>query len=160
MFATVYYELFRVGELTIGGNYHVILTRNVHIGLNKMKLPFFLRSSKMHGKGNQPETVKISAVKNAVTKVMFCQFKLLWEYLLWRPNSIGEDEPFFLFQNNTAVSGTHFREMLKKTLIKSGFNPSLYSGLSFSAGWARDLLKAGISIKTINNLGRWKSNAV
>ena len=49
MFATVYYELFRVGELTIGESDHVILTRNVQIGLNKKQLLFLLHSSKTHG---------------------------------------------------------------------------------------------------------------
>ena len=88
MFATVYYELFRVGELTIGGSDHVILTRNVHIALNKKQLLFLLRLSKTHMKGNQPQIVKISTVQNAVTKVTFCPFELLWEYLRWRPNSV------------------------------------------------------------------------
>ena len=83
---------------------------------------------------------------------MFGPFELLREYLRWRPNSVREDDPFFVFWNNTTVWGTHFRE----TLIKSRFNPSVYSGHSFSAGRARDLLKVGISIKTIKNLGRWK----
>ena len=113
MFATGYYELFGVGELTIGESDQVILARNVHIALNKKKLLFLLSSSKTHMKGNQPQIVKISTVQNAVTKVMFCPFELLWEYLRWRPNSVREDEPFFVFQNNTVVSGTHFREMLK-----------------------------------------------
>ena len=46
LLATAYYGLFRVGEITAGS--HPIKARDVHIGENKCKMLFILRSLKTH----------------------------------------------------------------------------------------------------------------
>ena len=50
--------MLRAGEVTKGP--HVVLAENVHIGLNKDKILFVLKSSKMHDKGQKPELIKFS----------------------------------------------------------------------------------------------------
>ena len=48
LFMTVYYGLFRVGELTTGS--HPVMVGNVHIVENKNKFLLLLRTSKTHWK--------------------------------------------------------------------------------------------------------------
>ena len=55
---TGYYGLMRVGELTKSP--HVVLARNVHMGVNKNKILFVLLSSKTHSQGSHPQMIKIS----------------------------------------------------------------------------------------------------
>ena len=62
LFVTAYFGLFRIGELTQSA--HVVLAKDVHIGTNKKKLLFVLRSSKTHGEDSRPQTVRICAVGN------------------------------------------------------------------------------------------------
>ena len=64
MFATAYYGLFRVGEIT--ESEHNISVTDVHIGQNKDKLLFVLRSSKTHGRNNLPQKIKISRVGEGI----------------------------------------------------------------------------------------------
>ena len=56
-FATSYYGLFRIGEVT--WSQHVILAKDVHLAENKDKLLIVLYSSKTHGKESLPQLVKI-----------------------------------------------------------------------------------------------------
>ena len=60
LFATAYFGMFRVGELMSGG--HPIRAVDVHIGKNKKKMLFILRSSKTHGECDKPQVVKIQNV--------------------------------------------------------------------------------------------------
>ena len=66
MLAAGYYGLLRIGELTKGP--HVILAANMHIGINKNKLLFILRSSKTHNKGSKPQMVKTSRKQSSRVK--------------------------------------------------------------------------------------------
>ena len=61
LFSTAYFGLFRVGELTKGD--HPVLACDIHIGFNKRKLLFILRTSKTHGKGSKPQLVKILSIQ-------------------------------------------------------------------------------------------------
>ena len=56
LFATAYFGMFRVGALMAGE--HPILVNDVHIGENKNKVLFTLRTSKTHGRGSKPQIVK------------------------------------------------------------------------------------------------------
>ena len=93
LFSTAYFGLFRVGELTKGE--HPVLARDIHIGANKKKILFILRTSKTHWKNNRPQMVKIasdqskSAQNNALTflhsrKVeqnTYCPYRFLRDFL-------------------------------------------------------------------------------
>ena len=60
LFSTAYYGLFRLSKLmsgTLGS--HPIQARDVHIGDNKRKMLFALRTSKTHGEDVEPQIVKI-----------------------------------------------------------------------------------------------------
>ena len=64
LFSTAYFGMFRVGELTVGP--HAVLAKDVHVGKNKKKLLFLLRTSKTHTKGMPPQMVKISSSTRSV----------------------------------------------------------------------------------------------
>ena len=53
LFLTSYYGLFRISKVTSGPGMHPIKARDVHIGENKDKMLFILRTSKTHWKDNK-----------------------------------------------------------------------------------------------------------
>ena len=48
IFITLYFGLFRIGELTAASGNHAVLAKDIHIGRNKNKLMFVLHTSKTH----------------------------------------------------------------------------------------------------------------
>ena len=57
VFSSAYYGLLRVSEVAKGK--HPVLAFDVHIGINKNKILFLLRTSRMHWKYSRPQSVKI-----------------------------------------------------------------------------------------------------
>ena len=53
LLSTMYYGLFRIGELTM--SQHTVKARDVHIGINKKKMLFLLRSLKTHAEDSLPQ---------------------------------------------------------------------------------------------------------
>ena len=157
MFVSVYYGLLRAGEIATGP--HVILAENVSIGTNKDKILFLLRTSKTHDISCKPQLVKITRA-SGTAQARFCPFKILNDYIECRPPARNAREQFFVFSDNSPVKPDHVRNLLKILLTRNQFNPQLYSLHSFRIGRCSDLLKLGLSVKTIKHLGRWKSNAV
>ena len=164
LFATTYYGLFCIGEVTQGA--HVIKAKDVHIGVNKKKLLFILHTSKTHNKANKPQSVKI--VSNKLTKTVsltqvnqeFCPYTLLHNYLNCRQNLKDSEEQFFVFSDHSAVLPRHMRSTLKRMLSIAGFNSAAYECHGLCVGRALDLLKFGLSVETIKKLGWWRSNSV
>ena len=73
--STAYYGLFRIGELATGT--HPVLAKDVHIGHNKNKILFVLRTSKTHWLDVKPQTVKItSTALSPHGKIHECNKKL------------------------------------------------------------------------------------
>ena len=98
LISTAYFGLFRVGELTSGD--HPVLARDVHIGANKNKILFILRTSKTHWKNSKPQLAKISSSadrKTAASTNQYCPFILLQEFLKVRGLYKSQNEPFFNF---------------------------------------------------------------
>ena len=160
-----YFGLLRVGELTAGE--HPILAKDVHIGENKKKILFVLRTSKTHWTDVSPQFVKIASRKaNVMVKpeeqydTGFCPFKIINNYIERRPQIKDNKEQFFIFSDGSPVKPTHMRNVLKNLLIKGGFNSKLYGTHSLRIGRASDLRKMNLSVETIKNLGRWSSNSV
>ena len=58
IFATAYYGMFRISELTSGT--HPVRACDVHLAVNKKKFLFVLLTSKTHGKGNKLQKIRIS----------------------------------------------------------------------------------------------------
>ena len=164
LFATAYYGLFRVGELTI--SQHVVKVADVHIGINKKKLLFVLRSSKTHGLNVKPQMVKISSTANCNSTVQkdgmkhYCPFVLLQDYITVRKGMKSKSEPFFVFFDRTPVTANHFRKLLKATIKAVGLNEALYSCHSLRGGRAVDLFSMKVSVQSIMALGRWRSSSV
>ena len=178
LFITAYFGLFRVGELTKGS--HPVLAADVHIGQNKQKFLFVLRSSKTHTKGNKPQMVKISSTRSLAHQgdtshtskssrmksskpketELPCPYRLLRMYTAMRGSYGNQNEPFFVFKDKSPVTLQHMRSCLKLTLTQPGFDAKLYGTHSLRVGRSVDLLKLGLLVETIKKLGCWRSNAV
>ena len=163
IFSTAYYGLFRIGELATGS--HPILARDAHIGVNKNKLLFLLRTSKTHWSDQKPQTVKIDSSKAYIKKsepnTPYCPFQILRDYVMVRRTYRQNTEPFFIFGDRTPVPSPLVRQVLKETLDSAGFNNKLYNFQSFRIGRASDLvLKYNVDVQTVKKLGRWRSNIV
>ena len=66
LFTSAYYGLLRIGE--VAQSPHVLLAKNVHVGINKKKILFILLSSKTHNEGDKPQLIKISSSPLPVRK--------------------------------------------------------------------------------------------
>ena len=165
MISTTYFGLFRIGELTQSP--HVVLTNNVHIGKNKNKILFILRSSKTHNKGDKSQLIKISSCQLNKRKISesdspICPFKLIKDYIEIRCSrtKAKSTSQFFTFADNTPVKPHQLRKVVKQTLSMSCIDASFYEVHGIRSGRALDLMQMGISVETIKKLGRWKSNAI
>ena len=168
IFATAYFGMFRIGELTSGD--HAVLAKDVSVGQNKKKMLFTLHSSKTHGKGNLPQSVKITSTstlpkhkvkKEKPSSKAHCPYHLLKMFGKLRgPYWKKQCEPFFVFADRSPVQPHHARNCLKTVLKKAGYDETQFSFHSFRIGCSNTLLKLGLSVETIKKLGRWRSNAV
>ena len=165
VFTTAYYGLFRVGEL--GDSPHAIKVNDVHIGDNKKKLLFILRSSKTHGRHTKPQMVKISSTainksnqKLAAKLPTTCPYEALRRFVAIRPGYNHKSENFFVFRDRTPVSQAQMRKVLKDMLKNAGLDERLYNFHSIRIGRSVDLMKMMIPIPMIRKLGRWSSNCV
>ena len=166
LFCSGYFGLLRSGELTSGP--HPVLAIDVHVGQNKKKILFILRTSKTHGLDSKPQFVKITGDKSKKNlseqqrenQRTFCPFIIIRNYVNIRPVCLSINEPFFVFQDNNPVRPYHLRNVLRTVLIAKGFDADYYCVTGLRSGHASDLRKNGIKISTIQKLGRWSSNAV
>ena len=159
IFATAYYGLFRVGELTMSP--HVIKAKDVHMGRNKRKFLFVLHSSKTHNKGDPPQMVKIAAdpLEKKTRKASDgikppCPFVLLAHYKKARGPRLSDDEPFFVHIDHSSVTPWQMRNCLKIILKEANYNEDLYGTHSLRIGRATSLLQLGLSVETIKKLRR------
>ena len=107
MFATAYFGLFRIGEVTKSP--HVLMAWDVHIASNKNKILFLLHTSKTHNRSHFPQCIKISSERKNHTKNTnaHCPFALIHHYLSVRKNC-SQNEQFFVFFDRTPVSAFNF----------------------------------------------------
>ena len=165
-FLTMYFGFFRIGELA--ESQHTMQAKDVQIASNKRKMLFVLRSSKTHGKGNNPQLIKISsskkdnykkAIRCSILKLP-CPYQALRDYISLRGPFFNDTDQFFIFADGSNVTQKHLRLCLKMALQNLGFDSSLYTLHGTRAGWASDMAKLRVSVETIKRLGRWKSNGV
>ena len=150
-----------MGEMTKSP--HVILSKNVHIGVNKDKLLLILYSSKTHGKESRSQKVKITShgsEKHKQKFSCFCPFKLTRDYIKIRGDYWSENKQFFVFSDHSPVSTCQFRRVLKKSLENLNLDYYLYGTHSLRIGRSTDMAKFGYNIDEISRAGRWKSNTV
>ena len=168
IFSTIYFGLFRIGELT--SSPHVVKAKDVQIAKNKEKILFILRSLKTHTLGSKPQKIKITTnrkrggikppMKTGSGKKLPCPYQVIRHFLAVRPHVKSTYEQFFVFVDNSPVKPNHVRQCLKRILRISGFNAKSYTVHSLRAGRALDLLQLGLSIENIKKVGRWRSNAI
>ena len=87
---------------------HTVLAKDIHLGQNKNKILFILRSLKTHSEAMSPQLVKITSTadckkrsQNAEVQkhdiVLPCPFELLRSYLKARGGYSDETEQLFYF---------------------------------------------------------------
>ena len=143
---TTYYRMFRIGEVTASP--HTIKACDVHIGINKPKILFILRSSKTHGKGDKLQMVKIEA-SQFLDEHSLCPFTALSNYLTMRKHYISDTEQFFVFRDRSPVLPRMYRKVLKDLIRRNRLNPSRYGVHGMRAGGSSDLLVMGVLVETI-----------
>ena len=167
---TMYFSLFRIGELTQAEAKHAVKAKNVFVAKNKLKMSFVLRSSKTHNRGSKLQIIKItsaktkSAIQNQLdteSGQLPCPYEAIDKYRRIRGTYKSVNEQFFVFQDGTPVKASHLRKLLNKLIKRAGFeHPHLYLVHRIRAGCAMDLIKLGLSIDQVKRMGRWKSNAI
>ena len=165
IFLTMYFGLFRISEVVKGD--HAVLAKDIHLGKNKNKILFVLRSSKTHSTVISPQLVKITSTADYKKKlqqseilVLPCPFELIRSYLRARGGYSDENEQLIMFRDGTAVPPGHIRKTLKLMIKKAGFDHKFYRSHSLRAGRSCDLFRLGVSIENIKKLGHWKSNDI
>ena len=81
LFATAYYGLFRIGELT--ESEHCVKVCDVQVATNKEKMLFILRSSKTHCRADLPQMITITKLQTnnkSTLNQIYCPYKLLCNY--------------------------------------------------------------------------------
>ena len=165
IFALTYYGLFCIGELckTKYAN-HTIRTNNIHIGMNKEKIMVVLYTSKMHGKGSNPQKIKITSSSDDThlkKSRNFCPFRLMRNYMFFRQGYDFQNEFFFIGKDRSPVTVEMVRNTLRSLLQTLGLDPNMYDTHSFHAGRASDMVQQyGCSVLEVKRAGRWRSNAV
>ncbi|CAG2221488.1 unnamed protein product [Mytilus edulis] len=101
----------------------------------------------------QPKTISID--KN--TSNIACPVIAMSSYLTLVKHNSG---PLFQFPCGTSVSYAFFSASLKAVLNFVGLNTPVYKGHSFRIGAATSGAAKGVSLEVIQQMGRWKSNAV
>ena len=138
LFSTMYYGLFRVGEVTSGS--HPVQVKDVYIGENKKKFQFILRTSKTHQRDSKPQKIKIKSCEKTLTSKRkvnenhWCPFQLLYSFAKLRRKYLSPTEPFFVFADNTPVRPHHMREVLKAMISFAGMDASNYCTMAYGLG--------------------------
>ena len=167
IFCIAYYGMLRIGEITTGN--HPILAKNVYVNKQHLKLCFVLYTSKTHGLESKPQKIRLTALKTTdrflkCTKTksnnFFCPVDLTNNYMQLRGDYVNDDDPLFIFKDQTPVQPKHVRRILHQVIGKLGLKKKLYNTHSFRSGRATDLLKQGYTVDQIKRQGRWRSNAV
>ena len=152
LFLTVYFGLFRIGELT--KSKHVIRAVNTHVGENKKKIMFVLYSSKTHDQSNKPQIIKINSPHSGRNPGnQLCPFHAISEYFAIRKKFRSDEKQLFVFSDRSPVLPGHARIVLQKLIKDSGLSPKSYSFQGFRSGRSCDLLDMGVSVETIKKLG-------
>ena len=85
-----------------------------------------------------------------------CPVKSLSAYFVLRGQSTG---PLFVFQDSKPVSSQYFSHIFKRCLVLLDLDCTYFKPHSFRIGAATHAFSTGASMETIQQLGRWKSNA-
>ena len=133
---------------------------------NKRKIQIVLRSSKTHLHADHPQIVKIASsdiVSGLSRQEQHCPFLMLQNYMDERRRFRGAKKigaPLFVFKDGSPLKPEHVRLALKRAIKQCGLDSALYDCHSLRVGRSTDLMRAGLSVDTIKQVVRWRSNAV
>ena len=132
IFASAYYGLLRIGEVASGT--HPVRAYDVHVGENKRKIRFYLRTSKTHWTDVKPQEISFSSTCKFEAQVN-CPYRILREYMNQCPQRcINTQEPFFIFSDRTPITTEQTRAVLKQMLNLTGLDADLYNFHSLRIG--------------------------
>lgn len=155
-----FYGMLRVGEMASGD--HPVLARDIHFNHRLKKVQVILRTSKTHGRGDQPQYVKFCDDDSRVYlyNKKFKPYQVVWEFLQARGPKLGEEDPLFVFGDNSPVRPYQMQAVLKRALAKFQLNPLDYGVHSLRIGSATTLDHRHVSLDVIHRKGRWKSSNI
>lgn len=155
-----FYGMLRVGEMATGD--HPVLARDIHLNYRLKKVQIILRTSKTHGRGDQPQYVKFSGGDSRVYLYnrKFCPFLVVKEFLESRGPRLNEWDPLFVFGDNSPVKPYQMQAILKRALSKFHLDPSDFGIHSLRIGYATTLDHRHVSLDVIRRKGRWKGTNI
>jgi hypothetical protein len=108
-------------------------------------------------KFNQGITIRIARIKDEACASMHME-----KWLTARPGSSWPPlhTPLFEFADKTPFSRERLVDILRRRLVNISECPTTFTGHSFRSGAAQHALESGLSEDEIQELGRWKSDAV
>ena len=158
IFLVAFHGFFRLGELVVASkaqSARVIQRSDVLFETTDGKLKqvqLVLRNFKTI-KCGQPQVITIQASANRSS----CPVHALFNYLKHYQHSCG---PLFQFLDGCPVSYTFVAQNLNQIIKFIGLDPKHYKGHSFRIGAATHASKMEFSENAVQNMGRWKSDAV
>ncbi|VDI80146.1 Hypothetical predicted protein [Mytilus galloprovincialis] len=157
MMSLAFYCFLRIGEMAVKSESrknNVIQLSDLNIEFeNKVSKRMTVTMRNYKHSDMQPKTISID--KN--TSNIACPVMAMSSYLNLVKHNSG---PLFQFPCGTPVSYAFFSASLKAVLNFVGLNTQLYKGHSFRIGAATSAAAKGVSLEVIQQMGRWKSNAV
>lgn len=155
-----FYGMLRVGEMASGD--HPVLARDIHFNHKLKKVQIILRTSKTHGRGDQPQYVKFNSHDSRVFLYnrKFCPYQVVVDFMNMRGPKLNDDDPFFVFTDNTPVRPYQMQAVLKRALSRFNLDPSDYGIHSLRIGYATTLDHRHVSLDVIRRKGRWKGTNV
>ena len=94
IFASAYYGLLTIGEVASGT--HPVRAYDVHVGENKRKIRFYLRTSKTHWTDIKPQEISFSSTSKFEAQVN-CPYRILREYMNQCPQRCINTQSHSLF---------------------------------------------------------------
>lgn len=158
LFLIAFHGFFRLGELVITSKIRVdfVIQRSdvrFEVVNNKLKhVQLILRHFKTISLG-QPRFITLETSNN----IHSCPVHALFQYLKHYRHLKG---PLFQFLDGCPVSYSFVSRKLCEVIKFIGLDPKQYKGHSFRIGAATHAAQVGFSENAIQNMGRWKSDAV
>ena len=150
MFATAFYALCRISEITADNNTTHTLQQTDAVRLSS---PLGYRITfRTFKHSNSPQSVLVQQQ----TPTQYCPVYLLDQYLKTRPATTGH---LFTKADNAPVRRSEFTVVLKNVLQSLGMGSTNIKSHSFRIGGATYAAELGLTPSTVQALGRWHSDS-
>ena len=155
-FCLAFYGLLRVSEYTAPSDKAFI--SRVHATLSDIQwhsqhFTFILKRSKtdQQGKGTMISFCKLTKST--------CPYHSMATYIALAPPKDPHTTPLFCFSNGRPLTRFRLLKHLRRQLQRAGYHPHRFNTHSFRIGGATSAAEACASQATIQQLGRWRSQA-